>query len=183
MITTRFLLSTEYPKYADWIKSQAQSDKHLYFGYAINDDGIDHLVEHIVKQADDHYFLVAEDPAGWIGTLHIAIVGAEVEFGLMVKPECRGRGIASRMMDEALLWARNRGYQELFMHCLTHNKPIQHLCHKHGLETTSMYGESETKVKLPPPNFGTLVQEATVRQKQAWRLMLRNTWPNAELYG
>ena len=183
MITTRFLADSDYRLYAAWLKSQATDDRHLYFGYAINNDGIDILVDKIIAEQDNHYFLIAEDAAGWIGTLHIAIVGNEVEFGLMVKPECRGRGIASRLMDEALIWVRNRGYRELFMHCLTHNRPIQHLCHKHGLETTSEHGESETKVQLPPPNILTLTKEVNTRQKQLWSLLLRKTWPAVDMYG
>lgn len=183
MITTRFLVDGEYSQYADWLKSRDLEARQLYFGYNTSDENIDELVKRIIDHSDDHYFLVAESATGWVGTLHIAIVGSEVEFGLMVAKELRGHGIGTLMMDEALLWARNRGYSELMMHCLTYNKPIQALCHKYGLETTNMYGESETKVKLPPANFATLTKEAAIRNKQAWRLMLRKTWPAVDMYG
>jgi GNAT superfamily N-acetyltransferase len=183
MITTRFLLDTEYAQYADWLKARDRESLALYFGYAVTDENIDLLVQKIIKNSDDHYFLVAESAVGWVGTVHIAVVGDEVEFGLMVTKELRGQGLASRMMEEALLWARNRGYSELMMHCLTYNKPIQFLCRKHGLEVTNMYGESETKMKLPPPDFTTLTKEAAIRNKQAWSLMLRKTWPAIDMYG
>ena len=183
MITTRFLLQHEYAEYATWLKNRDAEARNIYFGYAVTDENIDLLVEKILDHPDDHYFLVAESAVGWVGTVHIAITGDEVEFGLMVTKELRGQGIASRLMEEALLWARNRGYSELMMHCLTYNKPVQFLCRKHGLEVTNMYGESETKIKLSPPDFNTITKEAAIRNKQAWRLLLRKTWPAIDMYG
>jgi len=183
MLTTRFLSESEYAQYGDWMKSRDQEARNLYFGYNASDENIDSLIERVLANPDDNYFLVAETVNGWIGTIHIAITGSEVEFGLMVTKECRGQGIASQMMDEALVWARNRGYRELFMHCLSYNQPVKRLCHKYGLETSNMLGESETKVTLPPPNMLTYTKEAAIRNKQMWRMMLRNTWPGIEIYG
>lgn len=183
MITTRFLATKDFHEYGTWMKSQSADDKHMFFGYAVQDQNIDALITKMTEHEADNYILVAENAAGVVGSLHIAITGAEVEFGLMVAPEHRGHGIASIMMEEALLWTRNRGYSELFMHCLTVNHPVQRLCRKYNLKTSNEYGESETKVKLPPPNLMTVTQEVAIRQKQAWRLLLRSTWPAADLYG
>ena len=61
MITTRFLAYSEYIEYADWMKSQDSDSRQLYFGMGISDSGIDDLVNKIIKNKHDHYFLVAED--------------------------------------------------------------------------------------------------------------------------
>ena len=59
----------------------------------------------------------------------------------------------------------------------TWNQPIKHLCAKHGLSMSSMYGETEVKVELPPRTFQSLVKESTTKQSQLWRLILGNVNP------
>lgn len=178
MITSRFLLQSEYPEYADWMKSQSISSRNIFFGYQASDENIDQLVAGIVANADDHHFLVLEKAGEWIGTLHIAKTGKNnVEFGFMLDEHYRGQGFGDRLMDEGLTWARNRGYQEVFLHCVANNKPIQFLCHKHGLEVTTEYGESETKAKLPPADLFSLTKEVSTRQRQAWRMLLQQAFP------
>jgi GNAT superfamily N-acetyltransferase len=55
--------------------------------------------------------------------MHIASCATEVEFGVMVSPDYRNQGIANTLMDEAITWARNRHYKDLFMHCISWNRP------------------------------------------------------------
>jgi GNAT superfamily N-acetyltransferase len=177
MKTTRFLFEHEYSQYADWLKSQDEEAKDLFFGYRITDESIDKLVSKFVADPTNHQFLVVERNDKWIGTLHIAIVGDEVEFGLMVSKDYRGKGVASILMSEGLLWSSNRGFKEVCMHCLTRNKPIQYLCHKHGLKTTNMFGDSGTKMPLPQPTPSSHMHELANRQRQLWRTVLKNTFP------
>jgi GNAT superfamily N-acetyltransferase len=107
-----------------------------------------------------------------------------VEFGIIVAAEHRGQGIANTMMEEAVLWARNRGYTELYMHCLGWNKPIQHLCHKHGLDTQNMYGDSDVGVKLDPANWITINREFCIKQRNMYHMFLQKNWAlYQELYG
>lgn len=181
MITSRFLVQPEYSEYAGWMKSQSIASRNIFFGYQASDENIDTLVAGIVAQPDDHHFLVLEDHGQWVGTLHIAKTGKnDVEFGFMLDEHYRGRGLGDRLMDEGLTWARNRGYNEVFLHCVAHNKPVQFLCHKHGLAVTTEFGESETKAKLPPADFYSITKEVAVRNRQAWRMMLQTAFPILE---
>lgn len=178
MITSRFLVPSEYPQYAGWMKSQSLASRSIFFGYSASDENIDSLVAGIVAKPDDHYFLVLESNDQWIGTLHIAKTGKnDVEFGFMLDEHYRGQGFGDRLMDEGLTWARNRGYDEVFLHCVASNKPVQFLCHKHGLRVTTEHGESETKAKLPPPDFYSITKEVAVRNRQAWRMVLQTAFP------
>lgn len=178
MITSRFLTKSEYPEYAGWMKSQSMASRAVFFGYQASDENIDRLVEGIVTNSDEHHFLILEDHGQWVGTLHIAKTGKnDVEFGFMLDEHYRGRGLGDRLMDEGLTWARNRGYSEVFLHCVANNKPVQFLCHKHGLRVTTEHGESETKAKLPPPDLFSLTKEVSTRQRQAWRMMLQQAFP------
>jgi hypothetical protein len=88
------------------------------------------------------------------------------------------------MLEESLVWAKNRGYRDLFMHCLGWNKPIQHLCHKHGLKLRNVYGDSEVQVKLGPPTWMTVAQEVGIQQRNVFHTFLQNsTFLYQELYG
>ena len=185
MITTRFLFTSEYGQYADWLKKLDFETRQTYFGIPQSDDGIDHLVKKITDHAREHYFLVAEYRGAWIGTIHIAETAIdEVEFGVIVDRLHRGHGIADRMLKEAVTWARNRGYLSLYMHCLQWNQPIKHLCAKHGMKLHSEAGETETKLPLPPADLHTLTEEVITRNRNVYRMMLQRMVPFLdEVYG
>jgi RimJ/RimL family protein N-acetyltransferase len=178
MITTRFLTIFEYPQYAGWVKKLDKETRATYFGVQYTDEQIDNLVKHIVENSDKHHFLIAEYKGEWIGSIHIGeVTSEEVEFGFIVDEEHRGNGIADRMMKEALLWARNRGYNSLYMHCLPYNTPIKRLCVKHGMELHTEYGETDTKLELDPPDLQSLTAEVVTRNRQAYRMMLQTINP------
>jgi GNAT superfamily N-acetyltransferase len=184
MITTRFLTISEYSTYGDWLKSQDLETLNTYFGFAVNSEYVDRLVKTIVDNPVAHHFLVAENNGVRVGVIHIAEFAIdEVEFGVTVAKDQRKQGIADRMLSEAILWCRNRGYQSLYMHCVTWNIPIKRLCMKHSLIVKSEHGESETKMTLPPPDLISLGQEIIVRQKNMYNLLLqKNLQMLHELY-
>lgn len=185
MITTRFLTPTEYYQYEAWLKKLDAQTRATYFGVPQGDYQIEQLVKGIMENPQDHDFLVAEYRGQWIGTIHIAETTVdEVEFGVIVDEAHRGHGIADRMMGEAIVWSRNRGYQNLYMHCLSWNQPIKHLCTKHGMLLKSEYGETETKLKLPPADLSTLTQEVLTRNRNVYRMFLQRAVPFLdEVYG
>jgi len=184
MITTEFLPIRDYRQFGDWLRIQDEETRQLYFGIAGSGSIINALMDRVVGNPEDHYFLVARDRERWVGTIHIAVSGRVVEFGIIVAAEYRGQGVANQLMDEALTWARNRGYTELFMHCLGWNKPIKHLCHKHGLEPKNMYGDSEVEMKLPPANWVTINKEFCIKNRNIYHRFLQNNWAlYQEMYG
>jgi hypothetical protein len=72
MFTTEFLSSKHHYLYGDWLKSQDDETRHLYFGLATGPGLIESLVERIEAQPDRHEILVARNCTEWLGTLHIA---------------------------------------------------------------------------------------------------------------
>jgi GNAT superfamily N-acetyltransferase len=184
MITTEFLPVDEYKKFGDWLMIQGEETRQLYFGVSGSHYIINALMDRVVGNPDEHYFLVAKDRERWVGTIHIAANDCAVEFGVIVDEEYRGQGVANTLMEEALVWARNRGYKEVFMHCLGWNKPIQHLCYKHGLETHNMYGDSEVEMKLPPANWVTINKEFCIKNRNLYHKFLQSNWAlYQEMYG
>jgi len=178
MITTRFLAPVEYRKYATWLKRMDATTRATYFGVAQGDYQIDQLVEGIVQNTHQHNFLVAEFAGEWIGTIHIAeTANGEVEFGVIVDQQHRGKGIADRMLSEAIVWTRNRGYESLYMHCLSWNTPIKRLCIKHGMQLATESGETETKINLPPADIASLTSEIVERNRNIYRMVLQASVP------
>ena len=184
MIITEFLPIGQFDKYGDWLKNQNDETKELYFGVAGSDHVIDSLMDRISTFCTDHWILVARDKNTWVGTIHIAVNGPTVEFGIIVDPDYRGQGIAGDMLEEAILWAQNRGYSELFMHCLGWNKPIKHLCDKHGLRPRNVYGDSEVQISLPHATWATLNKEVAIKQRNMFHMFLQNSQQlYQEIYG
>ena len=184
MITTEFLPVRDYSKFGNWLEIQDEETRQLYFGVAGSSHVITALMERVLANPTQHHFLVAREGDRWVGTIHIATHNEVVEFGLIVDEEYRGHGIAGEMLEEAILWARNRGYRELFMHCLGWNKPIQHLCRKHGLTTHNMYGDSEVDLKLEPANWITINKEICIKQRNLFHMFLQNSKSfYQEIYG
>ena len=174
MLRTEFLTIENYSRYGEWLKQQNAETLELYFGVGGTQGVIDSLMEKIRIQPQDHFFLIAIDGDQWVGTTHIATKGQQVEFGLIVDPAHRGKGVASLMLEDALTWVRNRNYRELFMHCLTWNRPINHLCNKHGLTTRNMMGDSEVQITLDPPTWITLNKEVCIKNRNLFHTVLDN---------
>lgn len=186
MIATRFLRSTEFSQYGDWLRKQSVETLALYFGVVVGDDYIDSLVARILANPEQHHFLVAFTSNNeWAGVIHMAhISDRNMEFGIMVHKDLRGNGIANELMAEAIVWIRNRGFDHLYLHCLNRNTAMKHIAHKHGLELHEEGGDVDAEVTLPPPSVLTYTQEALNLQKNIFWINLRQTWfPFTELHG
>ena len=184
MIRTEFLSQKDYGQYGDWLRQQDAETLQLYFGTMATAALINGLLNQISSHPEDHFFLVAIDGDQWIGTTHIATKGLQAELGLIVDSQRRGQGIASTMIEHAITWVRNRNFRELFMHCLTWNRPINHLCAKHGLTTRNMYGDSEVQIELDPPTWITLNKEVGINQRNLFHSFLHKSRAYySEIYG
>jgi GNAT superfamily N-acetyltransferase len=172
MLTTEFLSRNQFSEYGSWLKSQDPQTLHDYFGYALTNEAIDSLTQQFSLNPKFHCFLTAKVDGQWAGTIHIATNGQEVEFGVIVALQYRKQGIANALMDEAITWARNRYYKDLFMHCIIRNRPIMHLCQKHGLVPRNMMGDSEANLTLQPPTPATFFKEQMIVAKRYWLAML-----------
>lgn len=176
MITYRILLPFEIPKYAIYLKQRNLDSLQMYFGYNITPEHIDDLVEKMVGEPQKNHIVVAEDFDNEIvGTVHIAEMAEhQVEFGVMVAEAYRKQGIASGLMDYAMTWAQNRGYHDLYMHCLSYNAPIKHLVRKHGLSVSTEGTESDAEVTMSPSNIFTIGHEIVLRQRNAANYIVKH---------
>jgi len=167
MISYRHLFTFEYPKYATFLKSLDEDTRRSFFGYTANDAAIDHLVTGFHSAAHKHEFIVATDAQpNWVGVVHIAHGGSvrtsqEAELGIIVKPENRRQGIGNELISRATLWARNRNYLDIYMHCISRNTAVMNLVKKHNLKIDMEYDEADARITLPAPTLKSLMSEST----------------------
>jgi RimJ/RimL family protein N-acetyltransferase len=177
MISTRFLGNEEYHKFGHWLKGLNDQDRNMYFGAGVSDTYIDDLVERIESEPTQHEFLVSYNCTGWLGVLHIARVNSQtIEFGLSVFEEYRNLGIGSDLLSEGILWARNRGYKRLFLHCVSWNRTMAHLADKHGLEMTAESGDLDVMARLAPSSWYSFQRETAQINRRIFHLWLNQTW-------
>ena len=173
MLTTEFLPGNRFNEYGHWLKAQDPETIHEYFGCQLNHEAIDSLIEKWSLNPLNNHFLVAKMNHFWTGTIHIAAHDNTVEFGIIVALSYRKQGIASHMMTDAIRWARNRFYKNLYMHCICRNHAIKKLCEKHHLEIKNMLGDSEGNLILPPPTPMTFFIENIKTSQENWAKLFR----------
>jgi GNAT superfamily N-acetyltransferase len=185
MFVTEFLPESQYYLYGDWLRKQDDETRQAYFGTAGGVGVIESLMDRIEAKPELHHFLVAKNCQGWLGTLHIAeLENNAIEFGVIVDRDLRGEGIGSHLIDEGITWARNRGYNELYMHCLAWNQPVRHLCQKHGLKTRNLDTDAEVQIQLDPPTWITLQKEIAYKNRNIWHTFLQDSqFLFREIYG
>ncbi len=172
-----FLPRDKYDMYGDWLLRQDADTLKNYFGITVTAGFVRELVDRVAMSPGKHQFLVALDDNKWVGALHMAMnLNTTIEFGIIVAREYRGQGIADRLMDEAVTWAQNRRFQHLYLHCLSWNQPIKHLCKKYGLEIRNQDGSGEVNVELPPPSMISVGKEFMSTNRNIFTKMLENTW-------
>jgi GNAT superfamily N-acetyltransferase len=185
MIATRFLSINDYELYGSWLREQSEETLTTYFGIAVTDTYIAHLVDGIVSNPEEHYFLVAVQGTTWTGVIHMARISEhDMEFGVMVAESHRNQGIADLLMDEAITWIRNRGFDTLYLHCVSWNRAMKHLAHKHGLVMQEDHGDVDACTRIPPPSMISYAQEAATRNRNIFIMSLQQAWlPFDELLG
>jgi GNAT superfamily N-acetyltransferase len=185
MLITEFLNAKEYYRYGDWLVQQDDETRQMYFGTSGGLGLIESLIDRIEQEPNKHHFLIIKNCDGWLGTLHIAeLSDKSIEFGIIVKKELRGEGIGSQLIEEGITWARNRGYTELYMHCLTWNLAVKHLCVKHGLKVRTIDTDSEVQIHLNPPTWITVQKEINYKNRNLWHTFLQDSqFLFQEIYG
>jgi GNAT superfamily N-acetyltransferase len=185
MIATRFLTINEFELYGDWLRDQSPETLADYFGIGVNITYINNLVDGIESNPEEHYFLIAQQGTTWVGVIHMARISEhDMEFGVMVSEHHRHQGIADQLMSEAITWIQNRGYDTLYLHCVTWNRAMKHLANKHGLVMQEDHGDTDVCSRIPPASMISYAQEAATHNRNLFVMTVQQTWrPFNELLG
>jgi ribosomal protein S18 acetylase RimI-like enzyme len=143
-----------------------ERSRYLRFGYGATDEQIGRYVDTLDFEHDE-VFGIFNRRLELIAMAHLAhrtdhlLRGREAasEFGVSVLPKARRRGFGRRLFDHAMLHARNRGVQAIFIHALSENTAMLKLARSAGATVERDGSESEAWLRLPPDSFASHLDE------------------------
>ena len=146
-------------------------DRYLRFGYPATDAQISKYVDTLEFEHDE-VFGIFNRRLELIAMAHLAhpvVVPANgqstmSEFGVSVLPNARNRGFGKRLFEHAMLHARNRGVQTLFIHALSENHAMLKIARNAGAIVERDGSESEALLDLPPDTLASHVGELVEHQ-------------------
>lgn len=143
-----------------------EHDRYLRFGFAASDEQVEKYVESLDFGRDEVFgvfnrrlLLVAMAHLAFDPAPQRADKPAMAEFGVSVLPSHRGRGFGARLFDRAVLHARNRGIETLFIHALSENAAMLRIARNAGATVEPDGSESEAWLKLPPDTVASHVEQ------------------------
>lgn len=154
------------------ILSLEESDRYLRFGYPATDEQVQRYVATLDFERDE-VFGIFNRRLELIAMAHLAYLPVDVaaaqapataEFGVSVAKRARGRGFGARLFEHAVLHARNRGCDRLFIHALSENTAMLKIARNAGATVERDGPESEAWLKLPPDSISSQVGEMVGHQ-------------------
>lgn len=148
-----------------------ECDRYLRFGYSATDSQLSKYVD-LLDFEHDEVFGIFNRRLQLIAMAHLAHptaapsgeTAAMSEFGVSVLPTVRNRGFGRRLFEHAMVHARNRGVETLFIHALSENTAMLKIARYAGAEIERNGSESEARLKLPPDTFSSHVGEMVKQQ-------------------
>jgi len=143
-----------------------ERSRYLRFGYAANDAQIRRYVDTLDFEHDE-VFGIFNRRLELIALAHLAHRDADAqrgraaasEFGVSVLPKARRRGFGRRLFEHAMLHARNRHVETMFIHALSENTAMLKLARNAGATIGRDGSESEAWLKLPPDSIASHLDE------------------------
>jgi GNAT superfamily N-acetyltransferase len=177
MIIIRKLLAHELAALTDHLLRMDADDRRLRFG-------------HVVAPARVRAYVAAiRWPRTWVvgafedgvlrGVAELRAGGAtgtrSAELSVTVERAWQNQGLGTRLLEKALLVARNRGFRSLFLLCLPENRKMQHIARKFGDRVTFEDGDVEVRIANPEPDAFSWFAETADDAASLWQAAL--AWP------
>lgn len=149
-------------------------DRRLRFGFPARDGSIERYVNDIDFDRDAVFGVQGEDRR-LDGVTHLALAGSHAEIGVSVLEHARGRGIGSALVSRSAVHARNRGFQVLFMQCLSENRAIMRIARALGMKVLADGAQAEASLVLPLPTPIGMLRETLADPVALYDAALKHT--------
>lgn len=163
-IPIRSLAPRHRERIAEHLLALPERDRYLRFGYAAGDVQIQRYVDGLDFDRDE-VFGVFNRRLVLIALAHLAYPRAggsgpqAAEFGGSVAAGARGRGYGARLFEHAMLHARNRGLDTIFIHALSENTTMLRIARRAGAVVQRDGSESEAFLKLPQETIASRLEQ------------------------
>jgi GNAT superfamily N-acetyltransferase len=172
MIHIRKLLAHETGALLDHLLRLDDADRRLRFGHVVSADtvrayttGVDWSQTWVVGLFDGGILRgVAE--------LRRAASPKLAELSVTVERAYQNRGLGTRLLERALVIARNRGFETLFLQCLPENLKMQHVARKFGDHLRFQEGDVEATITSPGPDAISFCSEILEDAGAFWQALL-----------
>lgn len=140
------------------------NDRRLRFGYEAPNTSVKKYIEDSLYNFGtiNMWFVVDVDcfdrtpGKKIIATCHIAmnLETNTAEMGCTVSPQYRNQKLGQELFNRGITWARMAGAENVFMHCLSENRTIQHIAKKGGMTVVTIDpSEKESTIKIKQNQF------------------------------
>lgn len=174
MAVTRTLLPSDLPALRELLLRLGPDDRRRRFGVATSDSGIAAHVAAVAEAGRDAHVVGAFEDGALVGAAELWFDGdpardstsgplqPDCEIAVVVDTARRGQGIGKRLLERAVLVARNRWARRLHMTCLLENRRMQQLARQFSRELRFEDGSAEADVALPYPSPQSLWAEVVL---------------------
>ncbi len=139
-----------------------ERSRYLRFGYAASEAQIARYVDTLDFE-NDEVFGIFNRRLELIAMAHLAYRQADAargrvaaaEFGVSVSLQARRRGFGRRLFEHAVLHARNRAVDAIFILALSENTAMLRIARDAGASVERDGPECEAWLKLPPDSFAS----------------------------
>lgn len=163
-IPIRALGPRHRPRILAHLQALSEHDRYLRFGFPANDAQIERYVDGLDFDRDE-VFGVFNRRLALVALAHLAFprpgqpATSGAEFGGSVASHVRGRGYGGRLFEMAVLHARNRGIDTLYIHALSENTAMLRIARAAGARVERAGSESDAYLRLPPDTLASQVEQ------------------------
>jgi GNAT superfamily N-acetyltransferase len=167
-----------------FIKEIVNEDRRLRFGGSLGDEAI----EKYLKSSFDGFginnmwFIIdVESPETFgrkvVATCHVNydVRTNTAELGLTVSPQYRNQKLGQELYNRGITWARMKGAEIIFMHCLSENTTMQHIARKNGMSVVTIDpSEKQSSIKVGKNQIAAGYQDSVYEQMAVFDMIVRN---------
>ena len=139
-------------------------DRRLRFGYEAPDTSVQSYIDTSLENYGyvNMWFVVEVDCFERFGgkkiiaTCHVSMNKKTntAEMGCTVSPQYRNQKLGQELFNRGITWARMAGAENVFMHCLSENRAIQHIARKGGMTVVTIDpSEKESTIQIKQNQF------------------------------
>ena len=167
-----------------FLKDIQGNDRRLRFGHMLPDEGVkDYIKKTFVSFGyNDMWFIIdVESPETFgrkvVATCHVNydVKTNTAELGLTVSPQYRNQKLGQELYNRGVTWARMKGAEIIFMHCLSENKTMQHIARKNGMSVVTIDpAEKQSSIKVEKNQIAAGYQDSVYEQMAVFDMLVRN---------